>query len=220
MKTTFFVLAAAGAAMAQDLAALPQCGQTCVNNMINIAQTQFGCAQGDAQCFCGNADFGFGIRDCASQACGSQDETAQVISYGTSYCEQALQSAQPSASTSAVGILTSALATATQTTGTAMETTMATATSGAMASASSALESASDAASSLASSISEVASSASASASNAASSAASKASSIAASASDAASSAVASATSDGAAQPMKTAFPMAGAVGIAAMLFI
>lgn len=106
MKTAFVLLAAAGAALAQgDLSALPECGvcvppqcidslisdtaqQTCISNMQSIAQNQFGCAANDAVCYCGNANFGYGIRDCASEACGSQEDAAQVISYGTSYCER------------------------------------------------------------------------------------------------------------------------------------
>lgn len=60
--------------------------QTCINNMVSIATSDFGCAQGDVNCYCANGDFGYGIRDCANEACGS-DQAASVIAYGNSYCQ-------------------------------------------------------------------------------------------------------------------------------------
>jgi len=60
--------------------------QTCVNNMESIAVSQFKCAQGDFACYCGNPDFGFGVRDCSNQACGSPDAASSIISYASSFC--------------------------------------------------------------------------------------------------------------------------------------
>lgn len=73
---------------AQAPSSLPQCGQTCVNNMLQIAVSNFGCdANNLAACACCNANFGYGIRDCSRQVCGdgSQDYSS-VVSYGSSYC--------------------------------------------------------------------------------------------------------------------------------------
>ncbi|OAG05249.1 uncharacterized protein CC84DRAFT_1093842 [Paraphaeosphaeria sporulosa] len=83
---SFAILAVVGVALAQDAGSLPQCGQTCVNNMIAIAQSSFGCSSGDVACYCSNQDFGYGVRDCAREACGSDAVAAQVISYGATYC--------------------------------------------------------------------------------------------------------------------------------------
>jgi hypothetical protein len=100
--------------MAQSLNDLPTCGQTCVNNMINIASTQFGCAVGDITCYCTNANFGYGVRDCSNEACSAED-AAKVIGYGTSFCANAVQSASGSVSSApALSILSSALASATE----------------------------------------------------------------------------------------------------------
>lgn len=53
--------------------------------MIAIAQREFGCPTGDAACFCTKVDFGYGIRDCATEACSAEDAPA-VIEYGSNYC--------------------------------------------------------------------------------------------------------------------------------------
>ena len=46
---------AAGLVAVRAQGNLPQCGQTCVNNMIDIAQSQFGCDPNNiAQCACCN----------------------------------------------------------------------------------------------------------------------------------------------------------------------
>lgn len=69
----------------QWLFANAQLQQTCISNMLAIATNDFGCAQGDVVCYCNNADFGYGVRDCANEACGSE-QAASVIAYGTNYC--------------------------------------------------------------------------------------------------------------------------------------
>ncbi|KAF2141397.1 uncharacterized protein K452DRAFT_39064 [Aplosporella prunicola CBS 121167] len=86
MKSFAILALGASVALAQSLNDLPQCGKTCINNMLNIAQTEFGCSSGDANCYCGNADFGYGVRDCARQACSSDDDAQNVINYGVQYC--------------------------------------------------------------------------------------------------------------------------------------
>lgn len=53
--------------------------------MLAIATNDFGCTQGDVVCYCNNADFGYGVRDCANEACDSE-QAASVIAYGTNYC--------------------------------------------------------------------------------------------------------------------------------------
>ncbi|KAF2749157.1 hypothetical protein M011DRAFT_466276 [Sporormia fimetaria CBS 119925] len=237
MRTSFALLAAAGIAMSQDLASLPECGQTCITNMLSIANSGFGCGAGDVVCYCSNQDFGYGVRDCSNQACSSPEEAARVIQYGTDYCASALSGAS---STGALPILTSALSsiatetgegqTATPITtsalvetittdGSTVETTTGFTTiyNSMSSAAASVTESAESMASSAASSATDAISSIESAASSAIESAESGASSVASSVSEAASSATQA--PEGAA-PMMTAFPMAGAVGIAAMLLI
>jgi hypothetical protein len=60
---------------------------TCINNMLGIATSSFGCGQGDVLCYCREPNFGYGVRDCANEACGSS-EAATVIAFGTQYCQR------------------------------------------------------------------------------------------------------------------------------------
>lgn len=53
--------------------------------MVNIAQSEFNCQAGDVSCYCNNANFGYGVRDCSNQACSPSD-AAQAIAYASSYC--------------------------------------------------------------------------------------------------------------------------------------
>ncbi|KAK4963851.1 hypothetical protein LTR66_012614, partial [Elasticomyces elasticus] len=87
MKASLALLTIGTAAfvVAQDLASLPQCGQQCINNMLQIATSQFGCAPGNVTCYCTNQNFGYGIRDCSNAAC-TPDQAASVMSFGASYC--------------------------------------------------------------------------------------------------------------------------------------
>ncbi|KAF2766117.1 CFEM-domain-containing protein, partial [Teratosphaeria nubilosa] len=71
---------------AQDLSSLPQCGQTCINNMIQIATTEFGCSAGNVTCYCEQPRFGYGVRDCSNEACPSSSDANTAISYGVNYC--------------------------------------------------------------------------------------------------------------------------------------
>ncbi|KAK6414284.1 hypothetical protein LTR95_017760, partial [Oleoguttula sp. CCFEE 5521] len=63
MKTSFALVAAGAAFVAAQtqLSDLPQCGQTCITNMLNIAQTQFGCAANNVTCICTEPRFGYGV---------------------------------------------------------------------------------------------------------------------------------------------------------------
>ncbi|KAF2834593.1 hypothetical protein M501DRAFT_904558, partial [Patellaria atrata CBS 101060] len=81
------LLAGAAVVLAQgDIGGLPACGQTCIGNMLGIAQSSFGCNPGDAVCYCTNANFGYGIRDCADQACPNAEDANTVKSFGVQYC--------------------------------------------------------------------------------------------------------------------------------------
>jgi hypothetical protein len=53
--------------------------------MLGIATAQFGCGQNDVLCYCREPNFGYGVRDCANEACGSS-EASTVIAFGTQYC--------------------------------------------------------------------------------------------------------------------------------------
>lgn len=54
--------------------------------MLGIATAQFGCGQNDVLCYCKEPNFGYGVRDCANEACGSS-EASTVIAFGTQYCQ-------------------------------------------------------------------------------------------------------------------------------------
>lgn len=64
------------------------CSQTtCVNGMVAKMQAApYNCASGDEACYCRQADFGNGIRDCANEACGNAMLAASVISFAGQYC--------------------------------------------------------------------------------------------------------------------------------------
>lgn len=72
----------------QDLETTLTCflQRTCINSMLGIANSQFGCGQGDVLCYCREPNFGYGVRDCANEACGSNDAST-VIAFGTQYCQ-------------------------------------------------------------------------------------------------------------------------------------
>ncbi|KAK7564409.1 hypothetical protein BKA81DRAFT_405491 [Phyllosticta paracitricarpa] len=95
MKSLSILVAAASVAVA-TFDNLPSCGQVCMTNMNNIAINEFGCAQGNIVCYCEKVNYGYGIRDCANEACSSPVDAANVISYGSNYCAGALSSAAPS----------------------------------------------------------------------------------------------------------------------------
>jgi hypothetical protein len=74
-------------ATSTGFAALPSCGQTCFNNM-KAQYSTLGCSSPDPPCLCKNANFGYGLRDCANGACGTA-VASTVIAYGSSYCASA-----------------------------------------------------------------------------------------------------------------------------------
>jgi CFEM domain len=57
----------------------------CITNMIQIASTSFGCSAGNSTCYCSDPRFGYGLSDCAVEACGAAVQ-AQVVSFGEAYC--------------------------------------------------------------------------------------------------------------------------------------
>ncbi|KAJ4154724.1 hypothetical protein LMH87_000004 [Akanthomyces muscarius] len=72
---------------------LPTCGQTCMNNMIG-QYTELGCHYQDPACLCKNANFGYGVRDCANGACGS-NVASTVIAFESAYCSSAAATPTP-----------------------------------------------------------------------------------------------------------------------------
>ncbi|KAG4444402.1 hypothetical protein IFR05_000167 [Cadophora sp. M221] len=82
------------------ISALPSCGQTCFSNVIAQYST-LGCSSPDPSCLCKNANFGFGIRDCANGACGTSVGST-VIAYQSLYCSSA--AATVKVTTTATGI--------------------------------------------------------------------------------------------------------------------
>ncbi len=62
--------------------------QICITNMLAKAPV-LGCpllnGQPDRACLCTKPDFGFGVRDCASEAC-PPDQAMPVIAYGFNMC--------------------------------------------------------------------------------------------------------------------------------------
>ena len=60
---------------------------TCINGMVAKMQAApYNCANGDEACYCRQADFGNGVRDCANEACGNAMLAANVISFAGQYC--------------------------------------------------------------------------------------------------------------------------------------
>ena len=80
--------------------------------MIQIASSQLGCDTGNVNCYCQQPDFGYGVRDCAQEACQSDSDAQTVISFGQQYCQMAIDSYSSTASgtptASALSVLSSA----------------------------------------------------------------------------------------------------------------
>ncbi|KAI1206160.1 uncharacterized protein F4807DRAFT_463927 [Annulohypoxylon truncatum] len=117
MKTSA-ILISVGAAMvaAQDItypSGFPDCGKTCINNMLNQA-SDLGCTNVAPSCLCAKPNFIYGVRDCATESCQDQSLAQQVIQYGSQYC-------------ASVGVDVSGIPTATGTNPTASTTVVATA---------------------------------------------------------------------------------------------
>ncbi|KAI1091165.1 hypothetical protein F5B19DRAFT_459962 [Rostrohypoxylon terebratum] len=117
MKTST-ILVGVGAVMAaaQDItypSGFPDCGKTCVNNMLNQA-SELGCSDVAPSCLCTKPNFIYGVRDCATESCQDQSLAQQVIQYGSQYC-------------ASIGVDVSGIPTATGTNPTASTTLVATA---------------------------------------------------------------------------------------------
>ena len=78
MKNFLISAGLVGAATAQ-LSSLPQCGQTCFTNMVNLNDT-LGCASvaNTIDCLCMNSDFGYGVRDCSAQFCPNGTDVTPI----------------------------------------------------------------------------------------------------------------------------------------------
>jgi hypothetical protein len=57
----------------------------CVNNMAQIARTNFQCANDDLGCFCNESNWAYGIRDCAQQACDAE-QAGSAITWANARC--------------------------------------------------------------------------------------------------------------------------------------
>lgn len=55
--------------------------------MVAKAQDQFGCDSGDIDCYCAQPRFGYGVRDCANEACPNASAAQTVIAFGSQYCQ-------------------------------------------------------------------------------------------------------------------------------------
>ncbi|KAL8639253.1 MAG: hypothetical protein Q9228_003692 [Teloschistes exilis] len=71
--------------LTQLLGGLPQCGQTCISNMLGQAQS-LGCKPGDVACLCSNMNFRYGVRDCTNEHCGAEADKNAVIETGNMFC--------------------------------------------------------------------------------------------------------------------------------------
>lgn len=63
------------------------CAQVCHDNVMKIGFS--GCMPGDTGCACKSPDFGYALRDCAAQSCGSNDTVPQkqLLSWGAAVCQ-------------------------------------------------------------------------------------------------------------------------------------
>ncbi|KAI0385518.1 hypothetical protein F5Y04DRAFT_187057 [Hypomontagnella monticulosa] len=90
MKASAILVVAATAALAAAQGTsypqgFPQCGITCMNNMLGQA-SQLGCGDTAPSCLCTKQNFIYGVRDCATESCQDQSAAQQVIQYGSQFC--------------------------------------------------------------------------------------------------------------------------------------
>jgi hypothetical protein len=91
MKSSFVAFAAlVGAVTAQqNVDDLPQCGRTCVNNMLaDEKASELGCDAGDRGCLCLNPDFTYGVRDCSIAIC-DDNEIQEIVEFAINWCSSA-----------------------------------------------------------------------------------------------------------------------------------
>ncbi|KAI1381155.1 hypothetical protein F4677DRAFT_440370 [Hypoxylon crocopeplum] len=120
---TSVILVGLGAAFAAAQGAtfpqgFPECGVTCVNNMLNQA-SDLGCDNNITPlCLCTKPNFIYGVRDCATESCGDDSVAQQVIEYGSQYCANAgvVVSGIPTATGQNPSASTTVIATASPTT--------------------------------------------------------------------------------------------------------
>lgn len=67
---------------------VPQCGQFCVDDMLNDRALELDCENNDLACLCADERFTFGLRDCSSATCGS-DDARRVVEHGVQLCRDA-----------------------------------------------------------------------------------------------------------------------------------
>lgn len=58
--------------------------QMCISNM-NAKASELGCTSGDTACLCKSQDYQYGIRDCTTEACPS-DDAATVLKLALASC--------------------------------------------------------------------------------------------------------------------------------------
>ncbi|OXV08711.1 hypothetical protein Egran_03526 [Elaphomyces granulatus] len=95
MKSTIYLgVVLFAVALISPAAAISNCAQMCISNMLAKA-SELGCDPTNVSCLCKNREFGYGINDCTSEACGSAD-LPDVQSYGASMCASMLSFHLPS----------------------------------------------------------------------------------------------------------------------------
>lgn len=57
--------------------------------MLAKSDAEFGCSASDLACLCQNANFSYGVRDCADQACSNSTDADTVKAVGIQYCANA-----------------------------------------------------------------------------------------------------------------------------------
>ncbi|KAK1762588.1 hypothetical protein QBC33DRAFT_563577 [Phialemonium atrogriseum] len=87
------LLAVSQIAAGEDLSSLPDCGQTCVSDVMGDP-TLLGCGSGATACMCANPAFQFGIHDCVVARC-PPDAIATVTNFAIALCATAVSTPPP-----------------------------------------------------------------------------------------------------------------------------
>ncbi|KAH8892010.1 hypothetical protein GQ53DRAFT_141807 [Thozetella sp. PMI_491] len=93
MKTTTLLMAAtagiSGVAAQNYPSNMPQCGHVCGDNLLAMFGS-FNCSsKSDYACLCRNMNFGYGVHDCAVEACQDNNNANIVIGWGNQLCKDA-----------------------------------------------------------------------------------------------------------------------------------
>lgn len=62
---------------------------TCIRGVMDIALIGLGCDPEDLRCVCSKEEFGYGLKDCATESCPSaiaQQVVEDLAAYVVSYC--------------------------------------------------------------------------------------------------------------------------------------